>query len=347
MEGKEEGMKFWMKGLVLIFVAAFSNLAPMAVEIKAQTVQVNLGVTFRNARLTPLWIAEEEGYFKKQGLDLKTMNISGGTQGAQTMVSGGVDISFDDPISAIVATAAGVPVVDVYAGTPTMPFLLVGAPTVKTVAALKGKRVGSSGLGPSASRLALLVAFKHMGLDVDKDQITIVAAGQEPERIAGLTAGALAATVISPEYRSKLDQLGLNVLADLRALNISWETASLITTRKNMQNQNTRDAFERVMKALLEANAYILNPARRSRVLDVVTSKLGLKSSQEAAAPYDDLVKYYVLKKPYPNREGIANILAEVAKIVPKVASLKYEDVADASLIEKLDKNGFIDSLYK
>src|SRR5215470_9823597 len=112
-------MKLWLEGLMLFLTIAAVDLGPLASDSPAQTTQVNLGVTFRNARLASLWIAEEEGYFKKQGIDLKTMNISGGTQGVQTFVSGGVDVSFDDPISAIVATAAGVPVVDVFAGTPT------------------------------------------------------------------------------------------------------------------------------------------------------------------------------------------------------------------------------------
>jgi len=236
-------------------------------------------------------------------------------------------------------------VVDIFAGTPTLPFLIVGGPGIKTMAELKGKRVGSSGLGLSASRLALLVGLKRLGLDVEKDQITVVAAGQEPERIAGLSAGAIAATVISPEFRIKLDQLGLNMLADLHTLNISWETASVITTAKNMQSK--RDLIERVTRALLQANAYILNSARRSRVLEVLTAQLGFKTPQEAAVAYEDLVKYYVLKKPYPNREGIANIIAEVAKSVPKAAGIKYEDVTDVSIIEKLDKSGFIDGLYK
>jgi NitT/TauT family transport system substrate-binding protein len=338
-------MKISTKSLIVFVIAVGAILAGMGCPGWAQSIPVNLGVTFKNARLASLWIAEEEGYFKKQGLDLKTVNISGGTQGVQAMVSDSVDLSFDDPISAIVATAAGVPIVDIFAGTPTMPFLLVGAPGVKSVADLKGKRVGSSGLGPSASRLALLVAFKNMGVDVDKDQITVVASGQEPERIAALTAGAIAGTVISPEYRSRLDQLGITVLADLRALKISWETASLITTRKNMQTK--RDMIERVIKALLEGSAYILNPNHRTRVLDILANRLGLKSPQEASAPYDDLVKFYVLKKPYPNREGFGNILSELTKVVPKAATLKYEDVTDTSIVEKLDKSGFIDALYK
>jgi maleate cis-trans isomerase len=68
---------------------------------------VNFGVTFRNVHLAPLWIAEDRGIFKKHGVDIKQANISGGTQGAQMTVSGGVDVSYDDPISGIVATAGG------------------------------------------------------------------------------------------------------------------------------------------------------------------------------------------------------------------------------------------------
>ena len=38
----------------------------------------------------------------------------------------------------------------------------------------------------------------------------------------------------------------------------------------------------------------------------------------------------------------LQSITAEVAKVVPKAASLKFEDVADPTIIEKLEKNGFI-----
>ena len=314
-------------------------------DTRSENLQVNFGVTFRNARLVPLWIADEEGYFKKQGLDVKQVNISGGTQGAQMMVSGGVDVSYDDPITCIVSTAGGIPVNVIVGGTPSLAYLIVGGPGIKNIADVKDKRVGSSGLGLSASRLALLVGLRRFGIDADKGQVTIVAAGQEPERIAGLSTGAIAATVISPEYRTKLEQLGVNMLADLRTLNIPWETSSVITTAKNMQSK--RDMLERVVRAILQAHAFILNPANRTRVVEVMTTQLALKSQQDAAAVYDDLVKFYVFKKPYPTRYGFANVIAEVVKSVPKAAGIKYEDVVDNSILEKLDKSGFIDGLYK
>ncbi len=75
--------------------------------------------------------------------------------------------------------------------------------------------------------------------------------------------------------------------------------------------------------------------------------QLGLESEQEADSAYGDLTRFYVLKKPLPSREGLQTIITEVGKEVPKAASLKFEDVVDASIIQKLDKSGYIDSLYK
>ena len=316
----------------------------LSAQSAAQT-EATLGVVFTNARVAPVWVAEKEGFFKKNGIDIKIVTIPGGTQGAQALLSGGIDVSFTDPTSTISAIAAGAPLVEVMAITTIMPYYLIGAPDVKSVADLKGKRVGSSGLGLSASRLALLVAFGTLGLDPARDQITLVAAGAEPERIAGLAAGALGGTVVGPEFKTKIEELHLNILSDLRTIKIPWEQDALETSKKFLETK--RDVLERVMKSLLMGNAYVLNPANKAAVIDLLRTKLGLKTAQEGESAYGDLTKFYVLKKPYPYKDGLKSIIAEVAKVVPKAGALKVEDVVDTSLIEKLDKNGFIDGLYK
>jgi hypothetical protein len=50
--------------------------------------------------------------------------------------------------------------------------------------------------------------------------------------------------------------------------------------------------------------------------------------------------------KAISKKQGLA-VISEVAKSLPKAAGLKYEDVVDTSIMEKLDKSGFIDTLYK
>jgi NitT/TauT family transport system substrate-binding protein len=335
--------KKWRETSGLLIVVLILGL--FRTQVWAQMTEVKVGTVFVNTRVAPLWIAEKEGFFRKNAIDIKLTTIQGGTQGAQALLSGGIDMSFADPSSTISAIAAGAQLVEVMAITTIMPYYLVGAPDVKTVADLKGKRVGSSGLGLSASRLALLVAFGTLGLEPNRDKITLVAAGLEPERIAGLASGAIGGTVIGPEYRSKISELGLNILADLRTVKIPWEQDALVTSRKFLETKG--DVVERVMKALLQANAYLLNPANRASVVELLKTRLGLKTAEEAEGAYGDLTRYYVLRKPFPYRDGLQSITAEVAKVVPKAASLKFEDEADPTIIEKLEKNGFIDSLYK
>jgi len=311
----------------------------------SQAVEVSIGVAFVNARVAPLWIADKEGFFKKNGIEAKILKLAGGTQGAQAMLSGGIDIGYTDPTSMVAAIAGGAQLTENMAITNIMPYYLVGSADVKTVGDLKGKRVGSSGLGLSASRLALLVALNKLGLDPKRDQITLVAAGAEPERIAGLAAGALGGTVIGPEFRGRIEELKLNILSDLRTLKIPWEQDALVTSKKYLQSN--QDTVERLMKALLQANAYVLNPANRNTVVNLLKTQLGLKSDQEADGAYADLTRFYVLKRPLPSREGLQTIITEVGKEIPKAATLKFEDVVDAAIIQKLDKSGFIDNLYK
>jgi NitT/TauT family transport system substrate-binding protein len=332
----------WVKVRALTTVLILGFLQASA---QAQTTEVSMGVAFVNARVAPLWVAEKEGFFKKNGIDAKILKLAGGTQGAQAMLSGGIDIGYTDPTSMVAAIAGGAQLVEIMAITTIMPYYLVGSADVKAVADLKGKRVGSSGLGLSASRLALIVALGKLGLEPKRDQITLVAAGAEPERIAGLAAGALGGTVVGPEFRGRIDELKLNILADLRTLKIPWEQDSLVTSRKYLESKH--DIVERVMKSLLQANAYVVSPANRTAVIELLKTQLGLKTAQETDGAYADLTRFYVLKKPFPYREGLQTIIAEVGKELPKAASLKPEDVADPSILQKLDKSGFIDSLYK
>lgn len=189
------------------------------------------------------------------------------------------------------------------------------------------------------------MAFETLGLNPTRDKIILVAAGAEPERIAGLATGAIAGSVVGPEFRSRIDHLGLNILSDLRTVKIPWEQDALETSRKFLDTK--RNLVEAVVKALLEGNAYVLNPANKKSVVELLRSRLGLKTAQEGEGAYEDLTKYYVLKKPYPYRDGLRSIITEVGKVVPKAASLRVEDVADRGIVEKLDKSGFIDSLYK
>src|SRR6476659_2368025 len=50
-------------------------------EAAAQMAEVNMGVGFVNARVAPLWAAEKEGFFKKNGVDIKVLKLAGELKG--------------------------------------------------------------------------------------------------------------------------------------------------------------------------------------------------------------------------------------------------------------------------
>ncbi len=47
------------------------------------------------------------------------------------------------------------------------------------------------------------------------------------------------------------------------------------------------------------------------------------------------------------NSDGLANVIAEVAELLPKIAGIKHNNVVDTNFIEARDKSGFIDALYE
>jgi hypothetical protein len=63
---------------------------------------------------------------------------------------------------------------------------------------------------------------------------------------------------------------------------------------------------------------------------------------------YTSLRGYAVnIRKPYPTDEGVDSLIKFLAKFNPKVAKVTVQDVVDSSLVAELDKNGFIDTIYK
>src|SRR6201982_4204242 len=99
-----------LKRTTSVIITALLVVGIVWTQGSAQTTEVSMGGVFVNARVAPLWIAEKEGFFRKNGIDIKISNIPGGTQGAQALLAGGIDISFTDPASTLCALAAGVPV---------------------------------------------------------------------------------------------------------------------------------------------------------------------------------------------------------------------------------------------
>lgn len=99
--------------------------------------------------IIPVNVGDQLGYFKKRGLALKIVDFEGGGKMIQAMAAHSIDIGIGAGIQ-MAFIVKGVPMLAVCESTTTLPYFSFGVPAdspVKTMADLKGKKIGVSTIG--------------------------------------------------------------------------------------------------------------------------------------------------------------------------------------------------------
>lgn len=308
----------------------------------AEAPRIQFALEFINSRAAVLWVAQDKGFFARERLQVDVIPIRGGTAGAQAITAGQVQFSLSATAASLPAIAAGSDVVELMNFEPVIGYVLVAAKGIHSPAELKGKPFAVSGLGLSNSSLGARLALRHFGLDPIRDQIGLIATGTETDRVLAIVSGRVAATVLAPEFRPKVEAAGVSVLADLRTLKTPWAGSNLVTTRRYLQSN--RESVDGVLKALLRAIAFIRDPRNKPAVLEVLREKLALERTAVEQV-YQDLLTYYLVPKPYPRLESIQFMIREAAAFLPHLGTLKAEEVAALEPLRALDQSGWIDNL--
>ncbi len=296
---------------------------------------------FRND-IAALWVPKEVGIFAKYGLDVTTVLVEGGRQMTQAILAGSIPIGSTGVPTVASSVAAGGDAVIILGITNKITFDVWAKPEIKAPADFKGKVFGVSGLG-ATSHAATFTLLRHYGLDPVKDRVTFVAVGDEALRAQALLGGRIDVTVIDPSVAGPLRDRGFSFLGNMEKLGIPFINNTMVSTRKYLKEQPK--TAESVVKAIVEGNAYILNPANRKTVTESLAKNLRL-DPEKADAAYRELLPK-VERKPYANLDAIAAMIQVLGESNPKIAQLKPEQLVDVSILKKLDQEGFIDRLYR
>lgn len=326
----------WLQLLVLI------NLSQaLAAEPLTKLVVANGAI---NSNVTPLWIAKDEGFFRKYGLDVEMVFIIAG-RAAQAMLAGQVAIGLIGATHVTNAVTAGGDLTMILGLQNKLDYLFIARPSIKSAEELKGKKVAIGTPSGSAS-LGTYVALDYFGLVPRRDNIVLLGVGGVPERLAALRSGTVDATSLSPEFGQIVQSEGYRVLLDLNKENIPFQSAGLVISHKLMKSNP--QLVESIAKATIEAVAYIHNPKNTKIVEQVLAKYLRLNKPEQIEKAYVDL-RNELPRKPCPTLDGIASVLRLMAQhgINPKATQLKPEDVADMSVCKKLEESGFMDRLYQ
>jgi NitT/TauT family transport system substrate-binding protein len=293
--------------------------------------------------VAPLWIAKEQGIFKKYNLDVDLVFIIAG-RAMQAMLAGQVPVGLVGGTHVTNANTGGGDFAMILGLENRLDYIFVARPSIKSGEDLKGKKVANGTPAGSAS-MATYVALDHLGLVPRRDNIVLLGIGGVPERMGALRSGSVDATSLSPEIGQVVVSEGYRVLVDLGKDNVPFQSSGLVVPR-NLIKTNPQ-LVESIAKATVEGTAFIHKPANKEIVLRSLGRNLRLDTGERVEKAYQGLVAD-LPRRPCPSMEGVAAMLKLMAQhgLNAKASQIKPEEIADMSYCKKFEDSGFFRALY-
>jgi NitT/TauT family transport system substrate-binding protein len=199
--------------------AATLAVAPFARAQAVEKPKLTIAVGGKNLLYyLPLTIAEGQGYFKQEGLDVTIADFAGGSRALQAMIGGSADIvsgAFEHTINMQVKGQR----LRAFALQGRAPQIVLGVnpktmPNFKSVADLKGKKLGVTAPGSSTNILANFVLGK---VGLKPGDVSIIGIGTGSGAVAAMRTGQIDAISNLDPVITLLTRSGdLRIVSDTR-----------------------------------------------------------------------------------------------------------------------------------
>ena len=322
--------------LVVGFFVSFSARIHGA-EVPLEKILV--GVPEVSIAQSPLFVAIDAGAFKRYGMEVSVVRLPG-AQAIQALVAGATQfaqgVSSRTIPSAVLAGADTVMIAGIIN---KFIFTMHSLPNIDSVASLKGKIVGVSGIGASID-FATRVALKHFGLKPDSD-VAIRAIGGGPEIVSALKAGIIQAGTVSPPSSFRAEKMGFKRLFDMGTLDVEYIAAGLGVKRSYMATNRAR--VENFLKGMIEGIKIFKTD--KNFTIPVLAKYTKLTDNELLEKSYEYFRDYFI-RVPYPSIRAIKDTLDVLAEQIPKAKGASPEDFIDISLLREIEASGFVEKLY-
>ena len=329
-------MKIWTLSCLSLLLL-FCLMQDQALAAAAALQKVVITPASFSDREGMLVVAQQQGFFRKYNLDAQVVLMPNAPLALSALTSGDSQFYY--------GTTSGTSLGSVLNGLDGV-FVagfvnrLVGAfavgRAIKTPADLKGKKIGVASLG-GGNWMFTMLAFEHWGIDPKRDNITFRIIGDTGVRVQSIATGIIDGSILGYTHGAMLQRQGFPILADLAELNVPFQDSGLFT-RKSFLAQHP-ETVENVLRALVDAIAFIQEPENKAAVLKSLAQWLRLPKPEDALEGYDFMRKMYA-RRIYPNVDGIRNAIRLLTVTNEKFGRLKAEDLFDDRIVRKLEKEG-------
>jgi len=317
---------------MLRVIIGASLLLTMTQRSYAQT-KVRLCWTSFASNMSGSWVAYEEGFFKKNGLDVELIHIPSTSRAIQAMLAGEMAYSYTDGRTAVQAALKGADVVMLAGAANRFVFSFMARPDIKKISDLRGKKIGITRFG-SSTHTVTQWTMSHAGLKPEEYQILQLV--DVPNMLTAMLAGQIDAGALSPPTNFRARKAGLTELVDLSKEGPEYVSVAVGSTRSYVRANE--DVTRRLIRAYSEGVAFLkLNKTAGIRAIQKYAR---IRDPEILELTYGE-ARTHIETIPYVSKKGIEAIIGELTATEPKAKQAKPDDFVDHRFVAQLEKEGF------
>ncbi len=310
----------FIAGVLFVFVPFRSSFA-------AETPLLQATAVYGVISTDPVYlaIAQEKGFFKKNGLDINLTHIPT-NQAMQALVGGKIHFTTVGP-QVVEASLSGADAIYIMGVINSFVLSLYAKPEIANVRALSGKTLEATNKGTPTDFAARLI-LKQNGLVADSD-VKFAYLKEIPALVTALKEGIIDAAMISAPSTLTARNLGLKELVNITAQKIPYVQHSIATTRSYI-NANS-DTVRRFVRAAAEALDYTRK--NRTEVLPVMSKFTKITDPAQLNEALDTYENAWE-RLPMPSQTAIEAVLTSSEN--PKAKSAKWDQFVDDRFVKEL-----------
>jgi NitT/TauT family transport system substrate-binding protein len=325
-----------MKRTWLVAIALFLHLSNASAAERLRVAYSSISAAY-----TGIWVAQDAGFFAKEGLDNQIIFIGSATQLAQVLVAGDVDIASLGGGPVMAASLSGADLKVIGNNVNKLIFSIHAKPDVKSIEDLRGKRIAVSRFGSSAD-IAARTALRKYKMDPAKD-VNLMQLGTMSNMFGALKSGAVEASVVSPPTQFLSEKMGFKEIVNITDMDLAYPNPSLAVSSEFIRRKP--DLIDRFMRAY--ARGMHRAKTDREGTIKTLAKYTTITDTAILSKAYDFYMTKVLEPAPYINMQGMQNALDDVARTVPAAKSAKAEQFVDLRFLDRLEKSGLLRELYK
>lgn len=306
-------------------VVCFLTIIGLFAGSEART--VNVAVPTLSMVVIAFTAAKEKGYYREEGLDVNLV-VMRDTLGISALIGGNADFASMSG-AGFTAILGGMPLRFAFSSFFRPMFWLYAKPEIQDVRALKGKRVGVTGLGSGPDNL-LRETLKRNSLEGGRD-VTILALGLPATLAAALRAGTVDAGTISPPFNFAVKDAGFRELVSYLKEDFVELQGSILAHERLLQSDPA--LVEKFVRGTVKGLRY----ARENKAGTIPILLRYMKLKEDLAGQYYDQVRPIMTADGTVSVELQKKYLDQALKVLAPKDSPAVERIYNYSLARKIN----------